>query len=42
MSTTQVEFVWQAMFTDLDRFYFGTANENLGADLELNVGIPLF
>lgn len=29
-----------AMFTDLDRLYFGTANTNSGADLELNNGIP--
>lgn len=26
---------------DLDRFYFGLSNENLGADLELNMGIFL-
>ena len=29
------------MFTDLDRFYFETANENLGADLELNIGLNI-
>lgn len=27
------------MFTDLDRFYFRTINENSGADLELDLAI---
>lgn len=31
-----------AMFTDLNWFYFETAIKNSGADLELNLEIPLF
>lgn len=35
MSTTQLEN--SAMFTDIDRFSFRTANDNLEAGLELSL-----